>query len=176
MRPSSYVHDRWLIRVGETDVANLRNTTKADLIELFDKHIHASSPVRRKLSTHLKSQYKGVKFDQAALAPLIAAFTKHAITVDQSALQGVLASKPSLETIKTFATAAVEKTANLAAEAKAELENMIAELKGSSSEQDAGVKLRDGNVWIDNLQKFKDGLIPSKAPLPIEPFKTDAKL
>ncbi|RXK37995.1 insulysin [Tremella mesenterica] len=158
----------------ETDIANIRSTKKPDLLRTFMTHIHPSSSSTRKLSVHMKSQYQGVKFDATSLAPITTAFGKHGIAVDQSALQSLLGSKPDLEKVKTFARSAVAKVESLSQEVKSELENIIEALKPTGEEVE--LKLREGNVWIEDIQEFKAGLIPSKAPLPIEPLKLDAKL
>lgn len=159
---------------------NLRSTTKADVIDLLMTHIHTSSTTRAKFSTHLKSQYKGIKFDMQAAGSLVEAFTKHNINVDTAALQKLMGSQPDLQTVKDFATAAVSKAEGLGEAAKVELEAMIAGLKGSEagvkSAEEQAVKLRPGNVYIQDIHAFKASLTPSSAAMPLEPLKAVAKL
>lgn len=144
-------------------------------------HIHYSSPTRAKLSTHLKSQYKGIKFDLTSATPLIEAFTKHNVSVDQAALQKLMGTQPDLNTVKEFAAAAVKAASSLAEEAKKELEGVIEGLKGKEAgeNENAGAKewkVRESNVYIEDIHKFKAGLIPSKAAYPVEPLQPSAKL
>ena len=141
-------------------------------------HIHPSSPTRAKLSTHLKSQYSGTKFDLDSATPLVEAFTKHAVVVDQAGLQGLMASQPDLDAVKTFAKKAIEATTNLAEEAKAELAKVVAGLKGkqvnANGANGANGEVegqREGkNVYIKDIHTFKAGLLPSRAPIPLEPL------
>lgn len=143
-------------------------------------YLHTSSPTRAKLSTHLKSQYKGIKFDVSAAASLVQAFTKHNVSVDNEALQKLMGSQPDLQAVKDFASAAVGKAEGLSREAKAELETMTEGLQGTAAgaktEDELAAKLRPGNVYIEDIHAFKAGLIPSKAAVPLEPIKAVAKL
>jgi insulysin len=138
-------------------------------------HIHPSSPTRAKLSTHLKSQYSGTKFDLDSATPLVEAFTKHAVVVDQAGLQGLMASQPDLDAVKTFAKKAIEATTNLAEEAKAELAKVVAGLKGKQVNANGANGEVEGqkegkNVYIKDIHTFKAGLLPSRAPVPLEPL------
>ncbi|KAK4687449.1 hypothetical protein P7C73_g2681, partial [Tremellales sp. Uapishka_1] len=161
----------------QREVANLKNTTKAEVLDLYMSFIHTASPTRTKLSTYARSQFKGIKFDMASATPLVEAFTKHSVSIDQPALETLMASKPDLQAVKDFASAAVEKATELAAAAKTELKEIIESLKGTESDgKDDSVKLRDTNVFIDDINAFKAGLISSKAPTPVEPLRLDAKL
>lgn len=168
----------------QTDVEALKKATKQDVLDLLMDRIHYSSTTRAKFSTHLKSQYKGIKFDLSSAQPLIEAFTKHGVAVDQAALQKLMASQPDLSSVKDFASAAVSTAKDLVEEAKKELGEVIGALKGKESggetEQpngvDGGVKVRESNVYIDDIFKFKAGLVPSKAAYPVEPLQPIAKL
>ena len=143
-------------------------------------YIHTSSPTRAKLSTHMRSQYQGIKFDASSAAPLVEAFNTHNVSVDNEALQKLMSSKPDLMAVKEFAAAAVSKAEGLSADARIELGTMIEGLKGS----EAGIKtdeekmatLRPGNVFIEDIHAFKADLIPSRAALPLEPLKSVARL
>lgn len=169
-----------LTRAGQTDVSQLHNTTKADVLNLLMTYFHTSSPTRAKLSTHLRSQYKGIKFDASAAAPLVEAFTKHHVAVDNEVLQKLMMSKPDLQAVRDFATAAVINAEGLSMKAKIELEETIEGLQGTEagvkSEEDKSAKLRPGNVFIEDIHAFKAGLTPSKAAMPLEPIKAVAKL
>lgn len=164
-------------RTGETDVINLKAVTKQDVIDLLMTRIHTSSPDRSKLSTHMRSQYKGIKFDLSSAQPLIESFTKHSIVVDQSALAKLMQSQPDLQAVKDFAKAAVSKADTLSEDARTEVEGVIEGLKGIEAVK-AGeeVKVRESNVFIEDIHAFKAGLLSSKAPTAIEPVKLSAKL
>ncbi|WVQ84726.1 hypothetical protein IAT38_006883 [Cryptococcus sp. DSM 104549] len=174
----------------ENDVSVLRKTTKQDVLNVLMTHIHTSSPTRAKLSIHLKSQYKGVKFDLASAGPLVENFTKAGVAVDPAAIQKLLSSNPDLESVKKFAVAAIDAAEDVADEVKAGLKAAVAELKGqeanaapvAGAEEGADaateepVQVRKGNVRIDNIHEFKAKLVPSKAPVPVEPLQLSAKL
>lgn len=157
----------------------MKATTKADVLALFLDKIHPSSPNRSKLSTHLVSTYSGVKFDMAAAQPLMGEFTKHGVPIDQSAIGALLASKPDLQQVKDFAIGAIDK-APLGDEIKSQLKTTIEGLKGTSANGDAaptdGVSIRESNVYIEDIDAFKAGLIPSKAAMPVAPLTELAKL
>lgn len=67
-------------------------------------------------------------------------------------------------------------------EAKKELKVVIDGLKGTVAGEpngdgvDAEVKLKEGNVYIEDLDRFKAGLIPSRAAMPVEPLSVLARL
>ena len=161
-------------------MVNIRQTTKADVLNLLMTYIHTSSSTRAKLSVHLKSQYKGIKFDVSAATPLVEAFTKHNVTVDHEALQKLMESKPDLSAVKEFAMVAVSEGESLSVDAKRELETMIEGLKGTEagvkSDEELAAKLRPGNVFIEDIHTFKAGLVVSQAAMPLEPIKSVAKL
>lgn len=142
------------------------------------KHIHPSSETRSKLSTHLVSTYSGVKFDMAAAEPLMGQFIQHGVPVDQAAIGELLASKPDLQQVKDFALGLIEQ-APLGDDVKSELKTMIGGLKGTEADADAdagAVSVRSSNVYIEDIDKFKAGLTPSKAASPVEPLVVSAKL
>ncbi|TYJ55081.1 hypothetical protein B9479_004218 [Cryptococcus floricola] len=158
----------------ENDVAVLKKATKQDVLNVLLNYIHTSSSTRAKLSIHLRSQYKGVKFDIAAAAPLVEAFTKAGIAVDPAAIQTLLTNNPTLQQVKDFGVAAIEGAANVAEEVKEQLKSVVDALKGSeeaTEEQTEEVKLRPGNVYIENIEEFKARLVPSKAAVPVEPLR-----
>ncbi|WVQ84725.1 hypothetical protein IAT38_006882 [Cryptococcus sp. DSM 104549] len=165
----------------ENDIAALRKTTKQNVLNILMTYIHTSSPTRAKLSIYLKSQYKGVKFDPESSGPLVEHLTKAGVTVDPAAMQELLSSNPDLESVKKFAVAAIDVAGGVADEVKAGLKATVAELKGQEASSapaagdadaavEAAVQVRKKNVWIDNIHEFKAKLVPSKAPVPVEPL------
>lgn len=120
----------------------------------------------------------------AAAQPLMAAFTQHNVPIDQTAIGQLLASKPDLKQVKDFAIAAVTSS-SLAEEAKSALKAMIDGLKGveasatpngDAASNGDGVNIRSSNVYIDDIDAFKAGLVPSKAAMPVAPLTALAKL
>ena len=142
------------------------------------KAIHPSSETRSKLSTHLVSTYSGVKFDMAAAEPLMGEFVKHGVPVDQTAIGALLAAKPDLQQVKDFALDLVSKAPLLGDEIKEGLKTMIGGLKGTEAapESSSEVSVRSSNVFIEDIDKFKAGLKPSKPASPVEPLVVSAKL
>ena len=166
---------------GETDIKHLRQTSKADVLNLLNTYIHPSSATRSKLSTHMRSTNTGgsIKFDVASAQPLIEAFTKHSIVVDQMALQKLMTSNPDLQAVKDFAKAGISAVKDLTEQVRKELEGVVEGLKGKEAAKKEGedeVKLREGNVYIEDIHKFKAELRPSRAALPLEPLGPVAKL
>jgi insulysin len=56
------------------------------------------------------------------------------------------------------------------------IEGLQGKESGVKSEEERNAKVREGNVWIEDVQLFKAGLVPSKAAVPMEPIKQAAKL
>jgi insulysin len=165
--------------IGDTEIAELKATTKADVLAFFLDKIHPTSTNRSKLSTHLVSSYSGVKFDMAAAQPMMGEFIKHGVPIDQSAIGALLAAKPDLQQVKDFAIGAIDKSP-LGDDIKGQLKTMIDGLKGTSASGDSapadGVTIRESNVYIEDIDAFKAGLVPSKAAMPVAPLTALAKL
>lgn len=163
---------------AQREIEWLRKTTKADVVNLLNDRILPGAPNRAKLSTHIKSQYSGVKFDPASAQPLMMAFMKHSVVVDQAALGQLMATGPDLDKVKGFAKAAVDKAENLSAEARTELQEMVAGLKGIEVKQEANgeAKVGEGNVYIEDVLAFKAGLKASGVARPLEPIGDKARL
>jgi insulysin len=159
-------------------VTYLKKATKQDVLDLLMTYLHPSSANRAKLSTHMISQYKGIKFDMSSAQPLIEAFTKHAVVIDQAALQKLMATQPDLQSVKDFALAGIKSAEHLSEDAQKELQSVVDALKGieGGKKDDEAVKLSEGNVFIEDIHAFKAGLISSKAAMPLEPFGQVAKL
>lgn len=161
----------------QTDIAHLRTTTKADVLALYNRAINPESDARRKLSVHLRSQVKpgsSTAVDPAAAQALLAAFGKYGVSVDLAAAGALMATKPDVSKVQEFANAAVA-SAGIEADKEAELRGMIDALgkpvaTENGTAEDARPELRAGNVYIDDVHKFKAGLIPSKAAVPLEPL------
>jgi len=133
--------------------------------------VHYSSPIRKKLSIHMRSTYKGVKFDPARATPVIQAFMGKQVPVNQEDLAVLLAASPGLPEIQKFARECLSQATHLSEEDKQALSKQVDDLdtvKVAEGEKDA--KLREGNVIIDDIIQFKAGLRPSKAANPVQKF------
>lgn len=168
--------------LGQTEIEQLRKTTKEEVISLLADQISPKSTTRSKLSIHIKSTYSGIKFDMSSAQPLVAGFMKHNIVVDQSAMGALMASAPDLQKVKDFAGAAIHGAVGLAEGAIKELREMVDGLKGKESggteeskkDGEGEIKMVDGTVWIksqEEILRFKQGLRGSKAPSPVEPIE-----
>ncbi|ORX37612.1 Metalloenzyme, LuxS/M16 peptidase-like protein [Kockovaella imperatae] len=161
----------------QTDVHHLKNTTKSHVLDMFNRYIHPSSSSRSKLSVHMRSTFKGTVLDPESASPLLEAFTKHSIPIDMNAVQALLASSPSLKDVKAFAESAIQKSVqggSLGPEAADELGALVSDLREKEGGiKDDGVNVRPNNVFIDNIHRFKAGLIPSRAAYPVEPLKVE---
>lgn len=164
--------------LGQREIEYLKKATKQDVLDLLNTSIAPSAPKRAKLSTHVKSQYVGVKFDTASAQPLVEGFMKHSVQVDQAALGSLMATSPDLDKVKAFARAAVLKTVDLAEGAKEELGLMIESLKGKVVENSTSSEeeLTENNIWVDDIVGFKRGLKGSQAARALEPIGGKAKL
>ena len=152
----------------------LKKVTRNDVINLISTYIQTSSPSRAKLSTHLRSTAQSddtPRFDPESAGPLVSAFTTHGLAVDPTQIQELMSSNPFLSDVKSFAIGAIDN-ATVDEAGRTELRAAVDQLKAKDKPVTNGdeVTLRDVNVVIDDIHKFKAGLIPSRAPIPLEPL------
>ena len=160
-----------LLRTGFRDAEYTKNISKQDITDLFMSRIHYNSPIRKKLSIHMRSTYQGVKFDPARATPIIQAFMAKQVPVSQEDLGALLATAPGLSEIQKFARECLAQATHLSEEDKIALDKQVADLdtaKVAVGEREA--KLREENVIIDDIVHFKAGLRPSRAPVPVRKF------
>jgi insulysin len=158
-------------QIGFRDAEYTKSIPKQDIIDLFMSRIHYNSPIRKKLSIHMRSTYQGVKFDPARATPIIQAFTAKQVPVSQEDMGALLATLPGLPEIQKFARDCLAQATHLSEEDKVALDKQVADLdtaKAAPGEKEA--KLREGNVVIDDIVQFKAGLRPSRAPVPVRKF------
>ncbi|CAO1629238.1 unnamed protein product [Parajaminaea phylloscopi] len=89
----------------DTDVANLETITKADVVELFMKYIHPSSPTRSKLAVYVESQVKPRTFSVEAAKALREDFPTQFGEAPQppaEAWEMLSAGNSSVDTVKDF--------------------------------------------------------------------------
>lgn len=126
---------------------------------MFMKYIHPSSPLRKKLSVHLNSQYQGVKFDPQRAMPMIQAFLQKAIPVSQQKFMALVATQPGVAEIQAFARECLAEVPTLSQQDRTDLEAMVNSLGGmvtSAGEETA--RTRDTNKIITDIAEFKAGL------------------
>ena len=167
-----------MTRAAQREIEYHRNTSKSDVVALLNERILPGAPQRAKLSTHIKSQYTGVKFDPAAAQPLMVAFMKHSVVVDQAALGQLMATGPDLDKVKGFARSTVDKADHLDEAARKELVDMVAGLKGIEVKNEIGDTDPKGSrdVVIEDMVAFKAGLKASGVARPLEPIGDRARL
>lgn len=168
----------------DADVSNLETITKVDVVELFVKHIHPSSPTRAKLAVHVQSQVNLRTFSVEAAQALREEFAGKFCAAPQppsEAWEMLSAGHSSVVTVKDFvrelftAAGSTEELLERVTEsidALAERFPAPAVTEGSAALAERGVV----EVDTDNPTSFKAGLIPGKAAQPVrswEEFKQE---
>ncbi|PWN29969.1 hypothetical protein BDZ90DRAFT_229012 [Jaminaea rosea] len=165
----------------EIDVEHLRSLNKQDVLDLFMRHIHPSSPERAKLAVHIQSQVKPKAFSIAAAQALKAAFPAKLASAPQppaEAWEMLLSGNSSVEAVKDFlkeSFSAGGAASELLEEANKLVDSLAAEHPGeavSSSSSEALIS-QEGvtEVAEDEPTMFKAGLVPSKAAQPVRAWK-----
>ncbi|KAJ9108236.1 hypothetical protein QFC19_002484 [Naganishia cerealis] len=126
-----------------------------NIMDLFNKFIHPSSPGRRKLSIHLDTQYKGVKFDPQRAKPMIQAFMINQVPVPQQRLFTLLATQPGVAEMQAFARECLTEASGLTEENRTMLGAMISGLGGIVEMDDSAVAIRETNTVFTNIAAFK---------------------
>lgn len=154
----------------QVDVSTLENVTKQDIIDLYMQHIHPSSATRRKFSIHLDSQVEGAKFDPTSAMPIIQKLMEKGIPVPEDQVQALMASSPSLAEIQGFAKQILGQVP-LDDASKEELMGMV---DGLGTTEDEAVPLKEGNVMVNDIIKWKAGLMLGSAATPRRELKVVA--
>ncbi|CAG8518542.1 18063_t:CDS:10, partial [Racocetra fulgida] len=82
----------------ETDVAELREITKLELLEFYKQLVHPSSPIQKKLSVHLRSQKNIKKSKPIDINHLYSCLTAQGLTtITIENLQTFLSSKETVD-------------------------------------------------------------------------------
>lgn len=135
-------------------------TSKQEILDLFMAHIHPSSPLRKKLSVHLDSQYQGVKFDPQRAMPMIQAFLAKEIPVSQQKFFALMATQPGVSDVQAFARECLAEALALPQPDRTELQAMVDDLGGMVTVlgDELTAKVRETNVTITDIAAFKAGL------------------
>ncbi|KAN0065153.1 metalloprotease [Thecaphora frezii] len=113
------------------DVEAISKLRKADVVDLFMKHIHPSSLIRSKLSVHLASSAKATRFSIQAAEALQQAIDAQGIPVAKEALDALKAQQPAVETVKDFAQQALSQMSDLPKES---LKQMLDTIDGLAAQ------------------------------------------
>lgn len=173
----------------DIDVASLKSISKAEVGELFMKHIHPSSPSRAKLSVYVESQVKPRAFSVEAAKALREDFGgsrfASAPQPPAEAWEMLSAGNSSVDTVKDFireSFTAAGASAELLEQAIATVDSLAERFpapvaKPASEESAKSAPPADIiEVAENDPTTFKAGLIPSKAAQPVrswEDFKRD---
>ncbi|KDQ10557.1 hypothetical protein BOTBODRAFT_36079 [Botryobasidium botryosum FD-172 SS1] len=158
----------------ETDAAILETVTRQEVLEVFSKSIHPSSPSRAKISVHLRSQAApSPKVSVAAARAFLPHLLSHGVPIVQTEYETGSAAQPPLDaalahytsyfaSLKTLDQSQVDKLLALLVK--------LAKLHPVTEEGAEPVRLREGTVFIKDVANFKAQLTLSKAAMPIENY------
>jgi insulysin len=164
---------------GETDIANIKNISKEELLTFYNKYIHPSSPHRSVLSVHVKSQ---IEHHPPTLEDQLAQGVRLFITNEgydipptevTEAVQGDLSLVPQ----KIYALILKhgynqERVAKSLAKGADMFTAMIAPTANGTVKED-GIKTQVlKEVRIEDLQKFRATLEVGGKPAPVQPLET----
>ena len=161
-----------LMRVlGVRDVEQIKQTTKQEVIDVFMRYIHPSSPTRRKLSIHMDSQIKPTEDPVARAKTLMETLAGKSVVVPEEDWKQLLASQPSVEAVQTFARECI-KASEVSEEDKTSLDALVSALAEPPRETTA--RVRESNVLIEDIIGWKASLQCSAAARPIEALEVKA--
>lgn len=127
------------------------------------QYLHPYSATRKKLSVHLESQYRGVKFDPQRAMPMIQAFFMKGIPVSQEKFMCLMASQPGVTDIQAFARDCLKDAPDLSSQDREALEGIIDDLGSMVAGEESGATLRETNTFISDIRAFKASLELSPA-------------
>jgi insulysin len=158
----------------DVDVAALRQLERKDVVAMFNEHIHQSSSTRAKLTVHMRSKVKPVRFSRAAAEELRAASAKLNVPTSDEEYAALQAQQPSVETVKEATRAALARL-ETSPETTQQLLTAIDELaaKHPLQEEEGDVVPADataGVTLIEDPVAFKASLQPSRAAQPVRPW------
>ncbi|CAG8716551.1 96_t:CDS:2, partial [Racocetra fulgida] len=183
----------------ETDVSNIREIAKTDLLEFYKTYIHPRSPVQKKLSIHLKSKNLALlkRFDLIDIKKLHALITSQGFaSITEDELKGAIdilkvqsagkdAQKIEMEIKKLFLKKVSEMNSDqeISKEVETTLDNLCkdfmnlifedgkAETKNKDEKKDE-YELSSGNEMIDDLFLFKSRMKLSPDAMPVLPWSS----
>jgi len=158
----------------ETDAAILETVTRQEVLEVFNKFIHPSSPIRGKISVHLRSQAAPpARVSAAAAHEFLPHLLSHNIPIIQAEYETGSAAQPPLDAALAYYTQFFTSLKTLD---QSQIDKLLAllmklvKLHPLAEEGVEPVRLREGTVFIKDVADFKAQLTLSKAAIPIENF------
>jgi insulysin len=127
------------------------------------RFIHPSSSSRTKLSIHLDTQYKGVKFDPQQAMPIIQAFMMNQVPVSQQKLFALMSTQPGVAEMQAFARECLTEASGLPEQTRIGLDAMIEGLGGMVETADASAAIKGTNAIITDVVAFRAELQFPKA-------------
>ncbi|CAG8679319.1 20595_t:CDS:10, partial [Racocetra persica] len=180
-----------------TDVSNIREIAKTDLLEFYKTYIHPRSPVQKKLSIHLKSKNLALlkRFDSIDIKKLHALITSQGFaSITEDELKGAIdilkvqsAGKDALKIEMEIKNLFLKKVREMNSDQEVSKEvettldklcedfmNLIsedgkAETKNKDEKKDE-YELSSGNEMIDDLFLFKSRMKLSPDAMPVLPW------
>ncbi|ORY56460.1 Metalloenzyme, LuxS/M16 peptidase-like protein [Leucosporidium creatinivorum] len=154
-----HIHAGWYdFEQRARDVPILQALTKKDIVDFFHRHFFASPshPIRR-LSIHMNSQR--LQPEQVlALAPTIAQFN---VPMDEAQLAAFVASRPTVEQVKGFATQFLDA----AGKSQEEIERVLQVV-----DRLADQPTPEGVEVVEDVEAWKSKLIPAPYATPVAEY------
>lgn len=156
---------------GVRDVEQIKQTTKQEIIDVFMRYIHPSSPTRRKLSIHMDSQVKPTEDPATRATALMESLVAKNVVVPEEPLKQLTASQPSVDAVQAFARECI-KASEIKEEERTSLDVLVDALAEPPKETTA--RIRDSNVFIEDIVGWKASLQCSAAARPVEALEVEA--
>jgi len=164
--------------LGETDIENIKTTSKDELLAFYDKYINPSSPHRSVLSIHVQSQipHEPPDFHQQLAEGIRLFIAQEGFDIPPSEVAEVVkgdASRIPQEILALLLKHGYDKELAMKSMAKGStmLEAQIAANGTSAAETRASFNVLK-EVKIDDIRKFRATLTVGDKPLPIQPLET----
>lgn len=161
----------------DLDVEALKKVNKEEVYDLFMKFIHPSSQERSKLSVHLNSKVKPIRFSSKAAEILEKESSEKGLPTPKEAFEMLKSQQPNVEIVKehTSQSLSADKEAGPSQEIIDEILNRIdqlakeypfeMEIKSEENVEESNIQVK--KVSVEDTIAFKAGLPPSKAAVPV---------
>lgn len=157
----------------DVDIEALRHVTKEDVVRLFTDTISPDSPVgRAKLTVHVQSQVKPVRFSAQAAEHLVKECSERGWgdLVTQETLEMLRSQQPHVEIVKS--SIVDDENVQQAEQLLALIDNLASKYPAAQQEVDESKLVRrnpqEREILVDNPANFKSSLTPSKAAIPVK--------
>jgi len=170
----------------QRDIEALSALTLADVRAMYEAFVDPRSPRRAKLSVHMQSRVKAVRFGTRAAEELRKAVEAQSSSVSipqgpngEDPWELLKAQKPSVDTVKQFVSQTLGGGESAQAQAVLKLVDSLAaqfpETEGSAASGGGENEVVKAHVAPQSITDadsttYKAGLVPSKAPTPVVPL------